>query len=293
MKIVRLGNTESHLLLISYILKHGNEPNYIKKQLSSIFLNYVNWVYTTAGYYDKSVNGNKFNFKNDAININFINFIKHLQTSIGNCAKAQFYLGDNMVQLLNKYKNGFFNEYNIKNFELMNGSHFYDRIQGIFNLIENKKVLVISSFDGLVLSQYNSGNIYKIYDKFPKIKHLKTVKSPYCFLNNGPHNNYHETLETLFNEIKNIDFDIALLGCGCYGHMLCHKIDNELNKDAVYLGGSIQTFFGILSSREKTTCSRTGKKKKNNIAYNKYWITEIPESYRPPNYLDIENGCYW
>ena len=68
---------------------------------------------------------------------------------------------------------------------------------------------------------------------------LKTIKFPYCFLNNGPHNNYHETLEYIFDKIKEVDFDVALLGCGCYGHLLCHKIHNELNKDAIYLGGSI------------------------------------------------------
>ena len=103
-------------------------------------------------------------------------------------------------------------------------------------------------------------------------------------MNNGPHNNYHETLEAIFNEIKTIDFDIALLGCGSYGHMLCHLIDKELKKDAIYIGGSIQTIFGILSSREKK-CS--------NLPVNEYWITQIPEEYKPPNYKMIEDGCYW
>ena len=66
--------------------------------------------------------------------------------------------------------------------------------------------------------------------------------------------------------------------------MLCHKIDSDLKKDAIYIGGSIQTLFGIISSREK----EHGK-----IKYDKNWISEIPDEYKPMNYKSIENGCYW
>ena len=66
--------------------------------------------------------------------------------------------------------------------------------------------------------------------------------------------------------------------------MLCHKIDRELHKDAIYLGGSIQTIFGILSSREK---------QHSNLPYDENWIIDIPEEYKPKDYKMIENGCYW
>ena len=91
-------------------------------------------------------------------------------------------------------------------------------------------------------------------------------------------------MRIIFKQIKKIDFDIAILGCGAYGHMLCHKIDTELKKDAIYVGGSIQTLFGIISSREK----EHGK-----IKYDENWISEIPDEYKPSNYKLIENGCYW
>jgi hypothetical protein len=284
MKIVRLGNTETHLLFASYIIKYGNEPPELKKQLSHILRNYTNWLYTTAGYYDKAVKGTHFNFDDTAFTKNYFAFINHLEISVGGCKKAEMYMSDAMIPLFNKYKTDFFNKYNITNYQSMNGTHFYDRIDSIFDYMRNKKVLCVSSFDGLIEKQYSSGNVYKIYEKFPKLAALKTIKFPYCFFNNGPHANYHETLEAMFDEIKALDFDIALLGCGCYGHMLCHKIHSELNKDAIYLGGSIQTIFGILSSKEKMA---------GNLPYNNYWITEIPHEYRPQNYKMIENGCYW
>jgi len=244
----------------------------------------VNWLYTTSGYYDKSVPGTKFNFDQRAFNPNFFKFINHLEMSVGNAEASQIYLGNNMNGLFNKYKNAFIKKYNISNLERLNGIRFFDRKQKIFDFMENKKILVISSFDGLIEKQFESGNVYKIFEHFPKIKSLKTYKFPYCFLNNGPHNNYHETLEVVFNEIKNLDFDLVLLGCGCYGHMLCHKIDSELKKDAIYLGGSIQTIFGILSQREKQD---------TNLPVNEFWVTEIPQEYRPSNFKDIEGGCYW
>jgi len=26
---------------------------------------------------------------------------------------------------------------------------------------------------------------------------------------------------------------------------------------------------------------------------NEYWILKIPDEYKPANYNDIEDGCYW
>ena len=75
-----------------------------------------------------------------------------------------------------------------------------------------------------------------------------------------------------------------MLGCGAYGHMLTHKIHSELNKDAIYVGGTITNLFGILSSREM---------KYTDLKHNEFWITQIPDKYKPSNYKSIEDGCYW
>ena len=285
MKIVRLGMTETSLLFLTFVSKNYKlEPN-TKQNISRIILMMVNWLYSTSGYYDKSVPGHHFNFDVKALNTNFFKFINDLKESVGNCHTAQFFVHEGFVMnLLNKYKEDFIQQYQITNFTILNGTEFHDRIDNIFSMMNNKKVLVISSFNGLIKQQFESGNLNKIYSNFPNILQLYTIKFPYCFHNNGPHQNYFETLNNIFEEIKQIDFDIAILGCGAYGHMLCHKIDQELGKDAIYVGGSIQTLFGIISSREK----EHGK-----IKYNDNWISEIPSEYRPSNYKLIENGCYW
>jgi len=285
MKIVRLGMTETSLLVLTFVSRNYNLEPSIKKRISQMILSMANWLYSTSGYYDKSVKGNNFNFDVTAINKNYFKFINHLEESIGNCEITQFFVHEGLVMhLLNTYKNDFMKKYNISNLKILNGTEFQDRINDIFAMMNNKKVLVISSFDGLVKSQVESGNLKKIYENYPNIIRLETIQFPYCFHNNGPHQNYFETLDAVFEQIKQIDFDIAILVCGAYGHMLCHKIDTELKKDAIYVGGSIQTLFGIISSREK----EHGK-----IKYNDYWISEIPVEYRPKNYKLIENGCYW
>ena len=287
MKIVRLGMTETELLFLTYLIRHQSasiNPD-IKKQISKFIMSMVNWLYTTSGYYDKSVKGSYFNFDVTALNPNYVKYLEHLAVSVVGCEETQIYVHDGLpMSLFNHFKDDFVKHFGITNLVLMNGTKFYDRIDSIFDKMNSKKVLAISSFDGLIKTQYTSGNVYKIYEKFPPLAGLSTVKFPYCFLNNGPHENYFETLDILFEEIKKVDFDIALLGCGAYGHMLCHRIHSELGKDAIYIGGSIQTIFGILSKRERES---------SNLPVNKYWITDIPEEYRPPNYKQIENGCYW
>jgi hypothetical protein len=284
MKIVRLGQTETSLLFLTYFSKNFQLEPQLKRNISKLILSLLNWLYSTSGYYDKNVKGTYFDFDVTALNKNFFKYIEHLQIAVSNCETTQFFFHDSTMQLLKQCQKEFIEKFNIRNFTILNGTEFQDRIDDILKLFENKKLLVITSFDGLVKQQYESGNLYKIYEKFPKLQNLETYKFPYCFNNSGPHNNYFETLESVFNDISKIDFDIAVLGCGAYGHMLCHKIDADLHKDAIYVGGSIQTLFGILSSREK----QHGK-----IKYNEYWITTIPEEYKPSNYKSVENGCYW
>jgi len=285
MKIVRLGMTETAILLLNFVYRHGRIHAKVKEEIYQYMLNQINWLYTTSGYYDKTVEGNYFNFNESGLNDNFMKYIELLQSSVNGCEETQMYFHEGYIEtLFESFKPAFLNHYHIQNFCNMNGSKFYDRIDSIFERMSDKKVLVITSFDGLVESQYTSGNVYKIYAKFPVLKSLETVKSPYTFLNTGPHNNYFETLESLFAEISAKDFDIAILGCGTYGHPLCDWIHTKLQKDAIYLGGSIQTIFGILSSRERK-CS--------NLPVDENWITNIPVEYRPDNYHKIENGCYW
>jgi len=288
MKITRLGMTESGLLFLNWVYKNVNLKPEDKQIVMKNIMNLTNWLYTTSGYYDKSVNGTKFNFDHTALNDNYYKFIEHLEISVKECKESRFYFHDGVIMnLYNQLKVPFTTHYKITNMVLLNNTKSIDNIAPTFNLMRGKRVLTISSFTELMKQQYASGNVYKLGIDFPIVQSVDGVTTPYCFLNNGPHNNYFETLDSIFNEVKQKQFDLAIIGCGSYGHMLTHKIHKELNKDAIYIGGTVTNLFGILSSREL----KYGMGK--DVKLNKYWITSIPESYRPSNYKNIEDGCYW
>jgi hypothetical protein len=85
-------------------------------------------------------------------------------------------------------------------------------------------------------------------------------------------------------QMDEVAFDVAILGCGAYGLALgAHA--KRLGKKAVVLGGAVQILFGIKGQRwdEHEFISRL---------YNEHWVRPLP-SERPPNYQAVEGGCYW
>ena len=288
MKISRLGMTESGLLLLHFVYNNVNVPPKIKEQILKYIIQLANWLYTTSGYYDNSVNGTKFNFDYSCLNNNFNKYMEHLAIAASDCEQSRFYFHDGFIMNLYKQVHKQFQDfYNIRNFVLLNDTRFIDTVPLIFEKIRDKNILVVSSFTHLIKKQFESGKLYKLGIDFPPVKNVDGVTTPYCFLNQGPHKNYFETLDIIFEEIKQKEFDIALLGCGAYGHMLTHKIHAEMKKDAFYIGGCVTNIFGILSTRERTV--GMGK----HVQTNEHWILDIPVEYRPSNFKEIEGGCYW
>lgn len=289
MKLSRLGMTESGLLLLHFTLYNVKLPDHIQQNVIKSYLHLANWLYTCAGYYDKNVPGSNFNFNIDSIKTkNWMRYMNELGESVSGCEKSQFYFHEGFItNLFNNVKDIFIKHYNIDNFEVLNGGRFVDRLPFIYKNMEGKKILTISSFSKLMKQQYDNGNVYKLGIEFPNVKSVDSVVMPYCFTNTGPHQNYFETFDSLFEEIKTKDFDIAVLGCGCYGHSLVHKIHTELGKDAMYVGGCVPNLFGILGERERNVGMG------QHVPTNEFWVLDIPLEYRPTNYKAVENGCYW
>jgi hypothetical protein len=152
--------------------------------------------------------------------------------------------------------------------------------------LKNKRILIISSF------------IESIKEKIPIRKHLYGIDLfPNCeFIFSKPPqtqgnqesqdfiielNNYTKELDNIMN-----DFDIALVSCGGYGNLVCNYI-YENGKSAIYVGGVLQMYFGIIGERwirERPDIIKLFK--------NKYWSRpKIAE--KPKNYKNIEDSCYW
>jgi hypothetical protein len=280
MLILRLGMTETTLLYYYYlekIIKVSFDMNTINSKKTL-----VNWLCTTSGFYSKNIQGSYFNFSEILIykSIVYNKYMNELINIIKN--------SDNIV--LN-FHNVSITKY-LESFKKYLSSKDYSRINKneVFEHINNKKLLIVSSFADLIKIQIDNGNCKYIYDNFPNILYVSTFTTPYTFFNKGEHNDIFETAYFINTQISQLDqnYDIALVSCGAYSLLIANFINRILNKDVIVLGGDIQTFFGILNTRTREYYDA------NNIHYDKqYWITTIPDKYKPVDYMKIENGCYW
>lgn len=149
--------------------------------------------------------------------------------------------------------------------------------------LEGKKVLVISPFDEDINKQYKIKDKL-FYDKrIPNFK-LITLKAVQTMAKENDERfiSFSDALEFMKEQIKNIDFDIALVGAGAYGSPLCEFICS-IGKQAIQTGGATQTMFGIIGKRWEN-------RKHVSKYINEYWIRP---SAKPAGFEQVENGCYW
>lgn len=183
-------------------------------------------------------------------------------------------------------------DYMIKHFEL--GAQLYiPRALEPFTInapwtlaLRNKKVLVIHPFAKLIEQQYKQREkLFVNQDVLPQFE-LKTLDA----INSSGDStvefkDWFEVLNFMSQEIENIDFDIAILGCGGYAVPLASKIKN-MGKKAIVLGGLTQLLFGIKGSRWEES--------RPDIVdlYNEYWI-RAGDYQKIKGFEKIENGAYW
>lgn len=156
-------------------------------------------------------------------------------------------------------------------------------------IFKNKKVLLITSHFNTVETQLQ--NQQKIFPKpiFHTSTEFKIYKPPQQ--NGGNHDDkswkYH--FEIIKKDIQKINedfnFDMALVSAGGFGMITSNFIYSDIGKSVIYIGGSLQLFFGIMGNRwqnnPKITCFQ-----------NKYW-TSPADLDKPKNPKLCENGCYW
>jgi hypothetical protein len=278
-KILRLGNTECTLLFIYWM---NNKKILNNKYLSEAKNTFIKWLYTTSGYYDKTIKSDYMDAKHD--NDDPLIYIKYLNLClefIKNCDIYQFCLHkitDNLI-----FYDEFKNTMNCK-------KETYISQELVFDFIRDKEILIISPFATLFKQQIDSGNLKNIYLNTPNVKNIIAYNNIYTFFNKGPDNNIFETAEKIFDIImkNNYNYKSVLISCGAYS-IIFAKMFFNIGKNVLTIGGDLQTFFGVLNKRTNDYYI------KNNIEpINKqFWITNIPDEFKPENFQKIENGCYW
>lgn len=289
MKIQRAGNTETALCFITFIENNINISLIEKNEIQKLKILYVDWIYKTAGYYDKDViTKDKFTLNDFTPNlIKYINMLinSYKNSDILNTAFLEKFENN----ILYKYKNEYLQYLNPMQIQQPYIFYMYQ----LKPYILNKKVLVISSFKKLIECQIKKGNLNILYNEIYKDTIFINYNYPYKFINDGPDNNVFETLDKIKSNISKIEFDISILSCGADGGILTDYIHSDMKKDAIYIGGHLSAMFGVFGKRFNNTNYNDYFKDKKISDITPYIITSIPEEERPKNYEKIENGCYW
>lgn len=171
-------------------------------------------------------------------------------------------------------------------------AYVFDIFHYIYNqpwtqALKGKRILLISPFQETLQEQIIiRKQIYDGVDLFPDCKFI-TLKPPQT---QADQRSAEFAVE--FDKFKtHVDeklefFDVALVSCGGYANPICSHIYSK-GKSAIYVGGVLQMYFGILGNRWIKERPDIVK-----LFYNKHW--KRPKmSERPLNYNKVENGCYW
>ena len=152
--------------------------------------------------------------------------------------------------------------------------------------LEGKKVLVIHPFEETIKNQYqNKEKLYKNENILPNFE-LKTIKAVQTIAGEkSEFKDWFEALESMKNQMNNIDYDVAIIGCGAYGFPLASHA-KKMGKRGIHLGGVTQLLFGIKGKRWEEWKHYTELRKNEGESW--VYANEIPKDYKK-----VENGCYW
>lgn len=148
--------------------------------------------------------------------------------------------------------------------------------------LAGKKVLVVHPYEKSIRTQYMKGRSVEMHPgqgPFPEFELLT-----YCPVNSiggkcAAFPRWKDALQHMMDEVSQLDFDVALVGCGVYGVPLSIHI-KRMGKVAIHTGGSTQLLFGIKAKAyDFWQC------------YNDHWIRPLPEDI-PANMRLIEGGRF-
>lgn len=160
------------------------------------------------------------------------------------------------------------------------------------NYLKGKKVLVVHPFVNSIKFQYEN-NREKIFSNLgvvegeflPKFELIcyKSIQSINC-VHEDRFPTWVDALKHMIKECSQLDFDIALVGCGAYGFPLSAEL-KKIGKCVIHMGGSLQLLFGIKGVRwdSHPVISKM---------YNEYWIRP-DEIEKAQGFENVEDGCYW
>ena len=166
-------------------------------------------------------------------------------------------------------------------------------------ILKGKKVLVIHPFESTIRQQYaHREQLFDNSEVLPVFE-LKTLQAVQTIAGNpSEFKDWFEALSYMEQQIDQIDFDVAIIGCGAYGLPLAAHI-KKIGKQAIHMGGGSQLLFGIKGKRWT-------EQNKGQIEYrpgiyvsqdyrslfNDSWCFPLDQD-TPQNASIVEDACYW
>lgn len=148
--------------------------------------------------------------------------------------------------------------------------------------LEGKTVLVIHPFEESIRHNYQMREKLFSNKFFMPEFDLVTIKAVQTLADNKEvsYRDWFEALESMKEQMRHVNFDVALIGAGAYGFPL-GAYAKELGKQAFHIGGMLQLYFGI-----------RGKYYDQFQYHNKYWTRPLEEE-KPKGFVKVEAGRYW
>ena len=153
-------------------------------------------------------------------------------------------------------------------------------------VLAGMRVLVIHPFVDSIRHQYELKRSALFADArvLPAFE-LLTIRAVQSIADNEtPFRTWFDALEHMFHQTLQMDYDVAIIGCGAYGFPLASMIKRS-GKKAIHLGGATQIMFGIKGKRWENHPFIRG-------LFNDAWIRPL-ESETPIGHARVEGGCYW
>lgn len=230
----------------------------------------VRWLCSTSGFFTEREREKKDIARYADMTINALKDID-IHLVWGRCGEAF---------LLRNYaaSNAIFVQKDIIHFPWHNSG--YTWLNGLYG----KRVLVISPFSKSVQTQYDKRK--KLFTNENNLPDFELITYQALQTQMGESRGFKDWFEAyqyMEDEVLQIDFDVALIGCGAYGYPLTAAIKKS-GRQAIEMCSSIQLMFGIKGKRWEL-------RDYANQWWNDAWI--YPLETPPQHYKKIEDGAYW
>jgi len=166
--------------------------------------------------------------------------------------------------------------------------HYVYDPQAWTKALQGRRVLIVSPFiDSIRERVPKRAKLYDGVDLFPGCT-FEYIMPPVTQAGE-PSREFDVELADFYRRLDQLKdkYDIALVSCGGYGNLVCNYIFETHRKSAVYVGGVLQMYFGVLGGRwlkERADVVR--------LFLNEHWARpKLTE--RPKDCDAVESGCYW